>query len=157
MTQAILNVGFGTTIREDCSIGEGTRIWHFCNLYGCRIGKNCKIASFVEIGNDVNIGDNCKIEAYTFIPQGVTIGDNVFIGPHTCFTNDKFPRASIETWKVCRTFVKDGASIGANSTILSGIVVGEKAMVGAGSIVTKDVADGALVYGDGAKERGTIH
>jgi len=156
--QAQIQTGYGTVIGEDCSVGDGTRIWHFCNLYGCRIGRNCKIGSFTEIGKGVSVGDNCKIEAGVFIPPGVTIGDNVFIGPHTCFTNDKFPRANQnDNWQIIKTFIQDGASIGANSTILSGVTVGEKAMVGAGSIVTKDVANGALVYGDGAKERGTIH
>jgi len=153
--QALVETGFGTTIK-DCSIGEGTKIWHFCNLYGCRIGRNCVVGSYVEIGKGVSIGDNCKIESYTFIPPGVTIGNNVFVGPRVTFTNDKRPRAMGE-WKLSKTWVKDGASICASSTILSGIVIGENAMVGAGSIVTEDVEAGKLVYGDGAKERGTVH
>ena len=143
-------------IITNSTVGHGTKIWHFVNIYNSTIGENCKIASHVEIGG-ANIGNNCKIEKSVFIPPGVTIGNNVFIGPHTCFTNDKYPYATGGQWQINPTQIKDGASIGANSTILSGIVVGEKAMVGAGSIVTKDVADGMIVYGDGAKERGTIH
>jgi len=151
-----LQVGYGTIIR-DCKISEGTQIWHHCNLYECKIGKNCRIGSFVEIGKGVSIGDNCKIQSYAFIPSGVTIGDNVFIGPHVVFTNDKFPRATSE-WECSETWVKDGASIGANSTILSGIVIGEKAMIGAGSIVTKDVFANHIVYCEAAKERRrTVH
>ena len=150
-----MNTCYGTII-TDAAVGEGTRIWHYCNLYKCRLGRNCKIGSYVEIGEDVSIGDNCKIEAYTFIPKGVTVGDRVFIGPHVVFTNDKWPKATGE-WSESATVVCDDASIGANSTILSGIRIGKGAMVGAGSIITRDVADGALVYGDGAEQRGTVH
>lgn len=153
--QAVVQTGFGTTIK-DCSIGEGTVIWHFCNLYGCRIGRNCTVGSYVEIGKNVSIGDNCKIESYTFIPPGVTIGDNVFVGPRVTFTNDKWPKASGD-WILTGTWIKDDVSIGAASVILSGVLIGEGAMIGAGSIITKDVRQGALVYGEGAKERGTVH
>ena len=141
---------------ENSTVGKGTIIRKYCNIYNSTIGNNCKIASYVEIGG-ATIGDNCKIEAYTFIPPGVTIGNNVFIGPHVTFTNDKWPRANTNEWTVCKTVIEDGVSIGANATILSGITIRENAMIGAGSIVTKSVLGGVLVYGDGAKERGTVH
>ena len=150
-----LKTGYGSIITE-AIIGEDTVVWHYCSLYKCRIGRNCKIASYVEIGNEVSIGDNCKIEAYVFIPHGVTLGDRVFVGPHVCFTNDKWPKA-VGDWKENKTVVCNDVSIGANSTILSGIRIGKGAMIGAGSIITKDVPDGALVYGNGALERGTVH
>lgn len=146
-----MKTGYGTII-TDCSIGEGTVIWHDCNLYRCKTGKNCKIASFVEIGEGVTIGNNCKIEAFVFICKGVTIGDSVFIGPHVCFTNDKHPTVS-DRWAIKETIVKDGASIGANSTILPGLTIGKNAVIGAGSVVAEDVPDNAVVYGNKAKRR----
>ena len=145
-------------IAEDVEIGEGTRIYGRVNLYGCRIGKNCTIGSFVEIRKTVSIGNNCKIQAFAFIPEGVTIEDNVFIGPHACFTNDKYPRAcnkdgslkGPDDWKVEKTIVKKGASIGANATILCGITIGENSMVAAGTVVTKDVPPNTVVRGNPA-------
>lgn len=136
----------------EVEIGEGTKIYdeNLINLYGCKIGKKCTIANFVEIGKDVVIGDNCKIEAFSFIPTGVVIEDDVFIGPHTCFTNDKRPKIGDE-WKILPTTVKKGASIGANSTIICGITIGEGAMVGAGSVVTNDVAPNTTVAGNPAR------
>lgn len=131
---------------EDCEIGEGTIVRDYVNLFGCKIGKNCKIGAFSEIGRDVNIGDNCKIEAYAFIPTGVTIEDDVFVGPHACFTNDKIPRA-VGEWNETPTLVKKGASIGANATIICGVTIGENAMVGAGAVVTKDIPPDMLVVG----------
>ena len=136
---------------ENADIGENTVIRDFVNIFGCKIGKNCKIAAFVEIQKDVKIGDNCAIEAFTFIPSGVKIEDEVFIGPHVCFTNDKKPRAVNPGWKTIPTTVKKGASIGAGSIVLCGITIGEKAMVAAGSVVTKDVPPNTLVSGNPAK------
>jgi UDP-2-acetamido-3-amino-2,3-dideoxy-glucuronate N-acetyltransferase len=138
-------------IIEDADIGENTIIRDYVNIFGCKIGKNCKIAAFVEIQKGVIIGNNCAIEAFVFIPSGVTIEDEVFIGPHVCFTNDKKPRAVNPGWKTIPTVVKKGVSIGAGSVILCGITIGEKAMVAAGSIVTKDVPPKTLVSGNPAK------
>jgi len=134
---------------KNCKIGKNTKIWHFTNLYGCEIGDNCMIGSFVEIGK-AKIGNNCRIEAHAFIPEGVTIEDNVFIGPHVCFTNDKYPKATGE-WQLKKTLVKEGASIGANATILCGITIGKNSLIGAGSVVTKDVPDNTVVVGNPAK------
>jgi len=133
---------------KNCKIGKNTKIWHFVNLYDCEIGDNCVIGSFVEIGK-AKIGNNCKIEAHAFIPEGVTIEDDVFIGPHVCFTNDKYPKAK-EKWKLKNTLVKKGASIGANATIICGITIGKNSLVGAGSVVTKDVPDDVMVFGNPA-------
>lgn len=133
-------------IVENCEIGEGTVVRDYVNLFGCKIGRNCRIGAYVEIGREVEIGDNCKIEAYAFIPTGVKIEDEVFVGPHACFTNDKTPRA-VGEWKTVPTLVKRGASIGANATIICGITIGENAIVGAGAVVTKDVPPNTLVIG----------
>ncbi len=146
-----------TTHKSACvqtsDIGDGTVIWHFAHVREkSKIGKNCIIGKSSYIGTEVEIGDNCKIQNFASIYKGVTLGKNVFIGPHVCFTNDKYPRAEI--WndeKLKKTVVKDGASIGANSTIIAGVTIGEYAMVGAGSVVTKDVDDYELVIGNPAK------
>jgi len=147
------SVSFGqnTIVGQGVSIGKGTKVWHFVNLYGCQIGENCVISSFSEIGNDVKIGNNCKIECRAFIPKGVEIEDEVFIGPSVTFTNDKYPKVKAE-WKITKTLVKKGAAIGANSTIICGVTVGKGAMVGAGSVVTKDVPDYSLVVGNPARK-----
>ena len=138
------------SIVEDVLIGEGTAIHDHVNLYKCNIGKNCKIDAFVYIEEGVVIGDNCKIRPFVFIPTGVTIEDNVFIGPGVSFTNDKYPRVT-EPWKMLKTVVKRGASIGAQSIILPGVRIGEEALVGAGSVVTRDVPDKAVVTGNPAR------
>ena len=133
-------------IIDDCEIGDGTVVRDYVNLFGCKIGKNCKIGAYVEIGRGSVIGDNCKIEAFAFIPSGVTIEDDVFVGPHACFTNDLVPKA-VGDWEVTTTHVKRGASIGANATIICGNTIGKGALVGGGAVVTSDVPDGALVVG----------
>jgi acetyltransferase-like isoleucine patch superfamily enzyme len=123
------------------------------NLYGCKIGKNCKIDAFVYIEEGVVIGDNCKIRPFVFIPTGVTIESDVFIGPNVTFTNDLYPKVKGE-WTLVKTQVKSGASLGANSVILPGLVIGKQAIIGAGAVVTKDVPDKAIVAGNPAIIRG---
>jgi len=134
---------------QDCAIGEGTIIRDFVNLYGCTIGRDCKIAAFCEVQKGVKIGDRCKVEAYAFIPSGVTIEDEVFVGPHAVFTNDIRPKA-VGDWEIVPTLVKKGASIGAGAVIICGLTIGEGAMVGAGSVVTKDVPPHSVVMGNPA-------
>jgi UDP-2-acetamido-3-amino-2,3-dideoxy-glucuronate N-acetyltransferase len=148
-------------ITPDVRLGRNVTIPHpeLVNLYGCSIGNNCKIASFVEIQRGVVLGDNVKVEAFAFIPTGVIIEDGAFIGPHVCFTNDRYPAAVGEAhellgaadWEVVATLVKRGASIGANATVICGVTVSERAMVGAGSVVTRNVPPGALVVGNPAR------
>jgi len=146
-------------IAPDVKLGAGVRLSKFINLYGCEIGENTKIGAFVEIQKNATIGKNCKVSSHTFVCEGVTIEDNVFIGHSVTFINDSYPRATAangllqteKDWKVERTLVKTGASIGSGSTILSSIVIGENAIVGAGSVVTKDVPPNAIVAGNPAK------
>jgi acetyltransferase-like isoleucine patch superfamily enzyme len=138
------------SIIVDAEIGEGTVVRDHVNLYKCKIGRNCKIDAFVYIEEGVVIGDNCKIRPFVFIPTGVIIEDDVFVGPNVSFTNDKYPKARGE-WKLLRTTVKKGASIGAGSVILPGVTVGENAMVGAGSVVTRDVPSNTVVAGNPAR------
>lgn len=132
-------------IAKNAVVGEGTKVWHYVILFKCKIGKNCIVGSHSEIGGIV--GDMCKIGYGVFIPRGVEIEDEVFIGPKACFTNDRFPRA-VGDWSVTPTYVKKGASIGANATILCGVTIGKFAMVGCGSTVVKDVPDYAIVVGN---------
>jgi UDP-2-acetamido-3-amino-2,3-dideoxy-glucuronate N-acetyltransferase len=141
-------------------VGENVKIFSFVNAYGCSIGDNSKVGTFVEIQKGSSIGKNCKISSHTFVCEGVHIGDNVFIGHGVMFTNDLFPRATNadgsqqtdKDWKVIETHVKRGASIGSNATILCGITIGENALVGAGAVVTKNVADNSVVAGNPAHE-----
>jgi UDP-2-acetamido-3-amino-2,3-dideoxy-glucuronate N-acetyltransferase len=138
---------------KDVEIGEGTVLHDHVNLYKCKIGKNCKIDSFVYVEEEVIIGDSCKIRPFVFIPTGVIIEDDVFVGPNVTFTNDKYPKVKGE-WALLKTLVKSGAALGANSVILPGVTIGKEALVGAGSVVTKDVPDWAIVRGNPAVMRG---
>lgn len=148
-----------TQIINNCVIGKNTKIWDFVNLYGCKIGSDCTIGSFVEIQNDVEIGSKVKIESYTFICEGVKIENNVFVGHHVVFVNDKYPRSTNKDgnlkkkgdWRILKTVIKKGVSIGSNATILGGIVIGENSIVGAGSVVTNNVARNVVVAGNPAK------
>jgi len=146
-------------IAPDVKLGANVRIFSFVNLYGCTIGDNTKIGTFVEIQKNAVIGSNCKISSHTFICEGVHIEDDVFVGHNVTFINDLYPRATAPSgglqteadWKVVETFVRKGASIGSSATILAGVTIGEDAIVGAGAVVTKNVPPGAIVAGVPAK------
>ena len=146
-------------IAEDVKLGRGVKIYDFVNLYGCEIGDESKIGTFVEIQKGARIGCRVKVSSHTFICEGVTIEDQVFIGHNVTFINDRYPRATTASgelqndadWKVVRTVVRRGASIGSGSTILCGVEIGAGAIVGAGSVVTKDVPAGMIVAGNPAK------
>jgi acetyltransferase-like isoleucine patch superfamily enzyme len=146
-------------IAPNVKLGENVKLSKFINLYGCEIGDNTKIGAFVEIQKNAKVGKNCKISSHTFICEGVTIEDNAFIGHSVTFINDSYPRSiapdgQLQTekdWKVEPTLVKRGASIGSGTTVLSNVVIGENAIVGAGSVVTKDVPANAIIAGNPAK------
>jgi acetyltransferase-like isoleucine patch superfamily enzyme len=148
-----------TKIAPDVKLGINVTIYDFVNLYCCEIGDNTQIGTFVEMQKGSKVGKNCKIQSHTFICEGVTIEDNVFVGHNVTFINDRFPRATTADGRLQRqadwvcepTLVKRGASIGSSVTLLSGITVGENAIVGAGSVVTKDVPANAVVAGCPAK------
>ena len=155
----ILNVDEPRKSLVNVRVGKGVRFVNFVNAYGCSIDDNSKIGAFVEIQKGATIGKNCKISSHAFICEGVHIEDNVFVGHGVMFTNDLFPRAtnpdgSQQTdadWTMVETFIKKGASIGSNATILCGITIGENALIGAGSVVTKDVPANTVVAGNLAK------
>ena len=146
-------------IAANVKLGQGVRIFGFTNLYGCEIGDDVKVGTFVEIQKGAKIGPRCKISSHSFICEGVELESEVFIGHGVMFTNDLFPRATTDggglqtdaDWKCITTLVKRGASIGSGATILCGITIGENAMIGAGSVVTKDVPAGAVVVGNPAR------
>lgn len=146
-------------VAPDVKLGKDVKLSKFINLYGCEVGDNTKIGAFVEIQKNAKVGSNCKISSHTFVCEGVVIEDEVFIGHNVAFINDSYPRATAEggqlqteqDWKVEPTIVKKRASIGSGSTILSKVTIGENALVGAGSVVTKDVPANAVVAGNPAK------
>jgi len=150
-------------ITPDVKLGKDVKIYSFTNLYGCEIGDESKIGTFVEIQKGARLGRRCKVSSHTFICEGVTLEDEVFVGHGVTFTNDLFPRATTASgalqtdadWKCVPTVVKRGASIGSGATLLCGITVGEHAMIGAGSVVTKDVPANAIVVGNPARVIGT--
>jgi acetyltransferase-like isoleucine patch superfamily enzyme len=152
-------------VADDAQIGEGTKIWHQGQIRpGVKIGENCILGKGVFVDEGVQVGSNVKIQNYVSVYHGVTIQDGVFVGPHACFTNDMRPRAinvdgspkSADDWELSPTLIKRGAAIGANSTIRCGITLGNWAMVGSGSVVTRDVPDYGLVYGNPARLRGFV-
>jgi acetyltransferase-like isoleucine patch superfamily enzyme len=146
-------------ISPDVKLGKNVLLSKFINLYGCEIGDDTKIGAFVEIQKNATVGKNCKISSHSFICEGVTIEDNVFVGHGVTFINDPYPRATTpdgglqteQDWKVERTIVKKGASIGSGATLLCNVTIGERAIVGAGSVVTKDVPANAIVAGNPAR------
>jgi len=146
-------------IAPDVKLGKNVTIHKLVNLYGCEVGDNTKIGAFVEVQKNARIGKHCKISSHTFICEGVTIEDNVFVGHSVVFINDTYPRATNsngdlqteEDWKVESILVKRGASIGSNSTILCNVTIGENAIVGAGSVVTRDVPPNTIVAGNPAR------
>jgi acetyltransferase-like isoleucine patch superfamily enzyme len=146
-------------IAPDVKLGKDVKLAKFINLYGCEVGDETKIGAFVEIQRNARIGRRCKISSHTFICEGVTIEDHVFIGHGVMFINDSYPRATTENgelqtaadWKVEHTLVKKGASIGSGATVLCNVTIGEKAIVGAGSVVTRDVPPGTIVVGNPAR------
>jgi acetyltransferase-like isoleucine patch superfamily enzyme len=146
-------------ISDDVVVGENVKLAKFINLYGCKIGDNTKVGAFVEIQKNAIVGRNCKISSHTFICEGVVIEDNVFVGHNVTFINDLYPRATTESgvmqteedWSCGTTLIRKGASIGSSATLLCGITVGENAIVGAGSVVTKDVAPDTVVAGNPAR------
>ena len=151
------------SIAPDVKLGKNVRLAKFINLYGCEIGDETKIGAFVEIQKNASIGCRCKISSHTFICEGVTIEDNVFVGHGVVFINDSYPRATADgelqtqaDWKVENTLVKNGASIGSGATILSKVTIGENAIVGAGSVVTKDVPANTIVAGNPARVLRTL-
>ena len=144
---------------NNVTVGKGVKIFKFVNAYGCSIGDNSKVGTFVEIQKGATVGQNCKISSHSFICEGVHIADNCFIGHGVMFTNDLFPRATNpdgsqqtdEDWTLIETFVEKGASIGSNATILCGVTIGENALIGAGAVVTKDVPANSVVVGNPAR------
>lgn len=146
---------------DDVEFGENVTVWSFTNLYGCRIGANTRIGSFVEIQRGAIVGAACKISSHTFVCDGVEIEDAVFVGHGALFVNDRFPRATTEEgapktdadWTLLRTVVERGASLGSGVIVLGGVRIGERALVGAGAVVTRDVAPGSIVAGVPAREK----
>ena len=136
------------------NIGEGTKVYTYTNLYGCTIGRDCMVGTFVEIQKGAVLGNRVRVQSHTFICGGVSIEDDVFIGHHVVFINDNYPtveKTIHKTWRLLPVTVKKGATIGSNATILGGITIGEGAMIGAGAVVTKNVPAGATVAGNPAK------
>ena len=146
-------------ITPDVKLGQNVTIYDFVNLYGCEIGDDTKIGTFVEIQKGARIGKHCKISSHTFICEGVTLEDEVFVGHHVVFINDRYPRATTpagrlqteEDWQVVPTYVRQGVAIGSGAVILCGVTIGAGAIVGAGSVVTRDVPPGAIVAGNPAR------
>ena len=151
-------------ISPDVKLGKGVKLSKFINMYGCTVGDDTKIGAFVEIQKNAFVGNNCKISSHTFICEGVTIEDEVFVGHSVTFINDMYPRATTESgglqteadWKVDKTLVKRRASIGSGSTILANVTIGENAIIGAGSVVTKDVPANTIVAGNPARVLRTV-
>lgn len=153
------NIGQHTLITPDVEIGEGSKVWHFCNLYGCKIGKNTQIGSYCEIKKEVVIGDNCRFQAHIFVPERTKIGNNVFVGPRVTFLNDKHPTAKktiAGTYETNPVIIEDEVSIGGGAIILPGVKIGKNAIVGGGAVVTKDIPPYSVVIGNPARVVGDV-
>lgn len=160
-----IRIHVSAEVSEKANIGDGTSIWHHCQVReGARLGRDCNLGKGVYIDAGVCIGDNVKIQNYVSVYHGVTIEDGVFVGPHVCFTNDLRPRAInpdgslkvADDWILSETFIKRGAALGANSTIRCGVVIGEWAMVGSGSVITRNIPAYGLVMGNPARLKGFV-
>jgi len=146
-------------IAPDVKLGINVKIFQFTNLYGCSIGDNTKVGAFVEIQKNASIGRNCKISSHSFVCEGVSIEDNVFVGHGVKFINDKYPRSTTEDgsmqtesdWKVENTLIKRGASLGTGTVVLSNVTIGENSIIGAGSVVTRDIPDNVIAAGNPAR------
>ncbi|MFA5175699.1 MAG: acyltransferase [Candidatus Nanoarchaeia archaeon] len=152
-------VGKNSLITDDVVIGKGSKIWHFCNLYGCIIGENTQVGSYSEIKKDARIGNNCRLQSYVFVPEGTIIGNSVFVGPRATFLNDMFPtaeKASRGEWKLEEVVVEDNATIGGGAIIRPGIKIGIYSFIGGGSMVTKDVKPYSVVVGNPARIIGDV-
>lgn len=144
-------------VEEGAEIGEGTRIWHFVHVRkGAKVGKSCNIGKDVYVDSGAEVGDSVKIQNFVSVYRGVKVEDKAFLGPSATLTNDKHPRSFAESWEVVPTVIEEGASIGANATIVCGVRIGRYAMVGAGAVVTRDVPPHGLVYGNPARLKGFV-
>jgi len=152
-----VSVASTAIVDETAVIGDGTRVWNFVHVReNAKIGKQCVLADYVYVGKGVKVGNNVKLENRATVYEGVAIEDSVFVGPHVTFTNDFYPRSFSPDWKILPTHVKKGVSIGAGTVILCGVTIGEHALIGAGSVVTKDIPAYALAYGNPARIRGFV-
>ena len=144
-------------VEKTATIGEGTKVWHFVHVReNAEIGRECVLGHSVYVGKRVKIGNRVKLENRATVYQGVKIEDNVFVGPHVTFTNDPYPRSFSTDWKIMPTLVKKGASIGADAVVMCGVTIGEYALIGAGSTVTKDIPPHAMAYGNPARIKGYV-
>ena len=152
-------IGQYSLVRDDVQIGPDSKVWHHCNIYGCKIGKNTQIGSFCEVKEGVVIGDDCRFQSYVFVSEHTQIGNRVFIGPRVTFLNDKYPTASKainKTWSLDRIVIEDEVSIGGGAVILPGVYIKKGAVIGAGSVVTKDVPKFAVICGNPARIIGNV-